>query len=270
MKRCAATIALLLLAGHAVGAADSGQAWTLKNKSVEVGLRFQEGSLRLVHLVNRGAGGIDYLADATPIPMFTLETGKGRITAHDGGWTLASGREVPVEAFGRVWGRRLELTMTRSAPVEVTVRQVVELYGDTGGLRVCSFLKNEADQPLAITASDVLALDLPDDPHQLHYVTGNLHWNTGTAGLHRGGRNAIACYDAGGGWFVVPENNWATCLVPGAAKGDSANKFLTIHVWDNEPNIRVSTNPAAVQLTLFHTRKSNTFPSTSACLPGMR
>ena len=126
-----------------------------------------------------------------------------------------------------------------------------EIYNDRAGLRCLSFVKNGADKKLTISASDVFALNLPDDPHELFYITGICDWNVTSAGLKNGGRNAIARYTTGNGWFVVPENNWATCLAPGKCKGDPNNKLLGIHAWDNEAKVRVASNPIAIQVTLF-------------------
>ncbi|MCX6873739.1 MAG: hypothetical protein NTW21_08020 [Verrucomicrobia bacterium] len=234
-----------------------GPAWTLQNKSLQATLDFAGGKLALTRFVNRKAG-TDYLAGQPPMPLFSYRIVGQPVTANDGGWSLASTHDANITLYGKSWGKRLEITLTRKQPAAFAVRQVFELY-DGGSMRCLSFIRNATDKPLIIEAADVLSLNLPDKPHQLHHVTGNLTWNTGTAGLHHGGRNAIARYDTGDGWFMVPENNWATCLEPGASKGDASQKLLVVDVWDNGPGVCVATNPKAVQLTLFPNEEAEFF-----------
>ena len=237
-------------AGEPASITAKGNAWTLRNDSLQATVSFVEGKLRMESFRNRAAN-TDYLQGQAGVPLFTHKIDGATVAADDGGWTLDGAEIKDIELYGRSWGKRLEITISRKQPVAFSTRQILEIYNGRAGLRYTSFLKNGTDKELAIRGSDVFQVNLPDEPHQLHYVTGNLKWNVGTAGLHEGGRNAIACYATGDGWFVVPENNWATCLAPGGAKGNAAEKLLHICVWDNAGRWRVAANPKAVQLTLF-------------------
>ncbi|MCX6937902.1 MAG: GH36 C-terminal domain-containing protein [Verrucomicrobia bacterium] len=255
MKQRLAIMALALAALFARAAEPaaitvSGNTWTLQNEAIQVVVSCAQGHLSLTRLSNQMAEK-DYLKDQAPESLFSLVINGQTVTASDGGWTLAKADLSDIKFYGKTWGKRLELSLTRTQPVAFSVRQVFEIYNGRAGLRVLSFLKNGTDQPVTISASDVFALNLPDRPHTLHYVTGNLMWNATKAGVHRVGRNVITSYDTGDGWFVVPENNWATSLVPGPAKASAQEKLLYIHAWDNEPKVRVASNPNAVQLTLF-------------------
>jgi hypothetical protein len=252
---CGLACAVILTARTALAAepasvADRGTTWALRNGALRATVSFVDGQLLLTSLENRAAG-TDYLKGRTPAPLFSYDMASNTVTAADGGWTLAGATVSAIVLYGKEWGKRLEITLSRAQPVAFSIRQVFEVYGDKSGLRVCSFLKNGTDLPLVLGGSDVLALNLPDRPHQVHYVTGNVKWNVGTGGVHRVGRNLVTAYDSGDGWFVVPENNWASCLEPGPSKGNPAEKLLYIHAWDGEPRVRVSTNPKAIQLTLF-------------------
>ena len=58
-------------------------------------------------------------------------------------------------------------------------------------------------------------------------------------------------YATGDGWYIMPEANWATSLSEGGHRGDYNHKFAYAYAWDKEQRVRVSTDPLAVQLTLF-------------------
>lgn len=224
--------------------------WTLQNDALRLTVQFRQGCLAVTSFENRTAG-IDYLQDRAGAPLFAHVVNGVAIDAADGQWELADAAITDIQVGGRHWGRRLELTVRRAQPIAFRVRQIFELYDGRGGIRCSSFLRNDTAEEVVIGASDVLRLRLPDAPHTLYHIEGVLTWRQTRAGLANGGRNALACYDSGDGWFVLPENNWATCLEAGAAKAHSADKLLGISVWDSQPDVRVATNPKAVQLVLF-------------------
>lgn len=227
-----------------------GKTWTLQNEALQAPVSFAGGSLLLAGLSNREAKK-DYLKGCPQSPLFSFVANGQTITANDGGWSLAKTSISDIKLYGIKWGQRLEITLTRAWPVAFSVRQVFEIYDGRAGLRCSSFLKNDTDDKLTISASDVLRLNLPDRPHTLYFIEGVLNWQATSGGLTNGGRNAIVRYAAGDGWFVLPENNWATSLEPGAAKARSTDKLLGLYVWNDEKAVRVATNPKAVQLILF-------------------
>ena len=254
MKSYAVLLALAMpLAARAAEPAvvtQHGNAWTLQNAALQTSVSFAAGKLFLTSLSNREAK-VDYLKDRQAAPLFSLAIDGHTVTANDGGWTLAQAAVSDIEVYGTQWGKRLELTLTRPQPLAIAVRQVIEIYGGRAGLRVLSFLKNGTDRQVTVRASDVLSLNLPDQPHTMYSIEGVLNWQATAGGLTNGGRNAIVRYAAGDGWYLVPENNWATCLEPGAGKAHSRDKMLGMFAWNGETAVRVATNPKAVQLVLF-------------------
>ncbi len=254
MKSSAVLLALAMpLAARAAEPAvvtQQGSAWTLQNAVHQTTVSFAAGKLFLTSLSNREAN-VDYLKDRQAAPLFSLAIDGHTVTANDGGWTLAQAAVSDIEVYGIQWGRRLELTLTRTDPLAIAVRQVVEIYRGRFGLRVLSFWKNGTDRQLTVRASDVLSLNLPDLPHTMYSIEGVLNWQATVGGSTNGGRNAMVRYVAGDGWYLVPENNWATCLEPGAGKAHSRDKMLGIFAWNGENAVRVATNPKAVQLVLL-------------------
>jgi hypothetical protein len=224
--------------------------WTLQNETLEVTLSVTRGSLAIDRLVNREAK-VDYLVGRPASPLFSHVINGVPVSANDGGWTLTGATVSDIECFGKKWGKRLEISLTRSQPVAILTRQVFEIYNGLAALRASSWVKNQTEREVTIQASDVLSLNLPDNPHTLYAIEGVLNWQASTNGLSNGGRNALVRYDTGDGWFIIPENNWATCLEPGRAKAHSKDKLLGIFVWDGAKTVRVATNPKAVQLVLF-------------------
>lgn len=224
--------------------------WKLQNEAVTLKVQFNHGKLTLGAFKNRKAG-LDYLAGQADLPLFTQVINGSKVAANDGSWTLGKTSISDIELYGKKWGKQLEVTLSRAVPVSLTTRQIFEIYNDSGSVRYSSFVKNETKNKMTISASDVLSLNLPDKPHSLYFIRGVLNWQETKGSLSNGGRNVLVRYESGDGWFVVPENNWATCLEPGKAKAHSKDKLLGIFVWDGDQTVRVATNPKAVQLVLF-------------------
>ena len=249
-----AIIAILpILGSHAAEPAavtEQGKTWTLRNESLQAAVTFSSGNVSLTSFYNREAK-VDYLKGRPPGPLFAHVVNGQTTTANDGGWTLADATITDIDYYGIKWGKRLEFTLTRKQPVAFSVRQVFEVYNGRAGMRCLSFLKNATDEKLTVNASDVLSLELPDRAHTLYSIEGIVNWQATNGGLTNGGRNALVRYASGDGWFVVPENNWATCLEPGASKGHSQDKLLGIFAWAGEKGLRVATNPKSVRLVLF-------------------
>ncbi len=259
-----ATIALALphsacaaapsVAGDTATVAQAKDTWTLSNAAMELRLAFKDGSLQVTGLANKAAGR-DYLAGRGAQPLFSHTVAGVVCAANDGKWTLEKAQVSPIVLYGKTWGKRLEITLSRTAPVAFSVRQVFELYNDDAGLRLLSFVKNGTDKEVTIGASEVLQLNLPEAPSALHGVKGISQWTT-VPKIERNGRNAIVCYGGDGakkdGLFVIPENNWATSVAPGQNQGVASEKMLYVDAFaDPKAPLRVWTNPKAVQLTLF-------------------
>jgi hypothetical protein len=229
--------------------------WTLRNESVEMAVSFVDGKLFIDGLRNPAAK-VDYLHWSASVPLFTHQLDGVTIAADDGEWKLDSAVTKDIELYGRHWGKRLEITISRTNPVKFCTRQVFEIYNGRAAIRYLSLVKNGTDKEVTINASDVFDLKLPDRPHMLYFIEGRTSWNSSREGLIRGGRNCIVRYDDGHGVFVIPENNWATSLEPGGFKGLPDEKLLYINAWQKGektegPNLSVSTNPKAVRLVLF-------------------
>ena len=231
-----------------------GTVWTLRNDTLQVTVSFAEGKLRLDSLQNRAAH-VDYLKGRPGMPLFAHWINGACVAADDGRWTLDGAQVKDIELYGKHWGKRLEITLSRTEPAAFSTRQVFEIYDGLAALRYASFVKNGTDKELTIEASQVFAADLPDRPHTLYFVEGISRWTSSREGLARGGRNCIVRYDDGHGLFVIPENNWATCLEPGADKGLAGEKLLRLNAWQqvgtSGPTLSVDTNPKAIQLVLF-------------------
>jgi hypothetical protein len=257
-------IALLLMGGCLVPAtfaeepasiAANGKVWTLQNDSLQTTVSFADGKLRMDSLQNRAAK-VDYLQERASAPLFTHQLDGVAVAADDGGWTLDGATTNDIELYGRQWGKRLEITISRTKPVAFSTRQVFEVYNGRAALRYFSFVKNGTDKEVTINASDVFDANLPDRPRRLHFVERYTRWNTSQESLTRGGRNCLVRYDDGHGLFVLLENNWATSLEPGGFKGLPGEKMLHLNAWPQGAKtqgatLSVATNPKAVQLVLF-------------------
>jgi hypothetical protein len=228
----------------------AGNSWKLYNEVVSLAVEFNDGRLALRSLANLQAK-VDDLTGQPSVPLFSHVIDGGVVTADDGGWSLAGASVADIECYGKKWGKRLEISLTRSQPVAILTRQVFEIHDGLAALRYSSWVKNLTDHKARIQTSDVLSLNLPDSPHTLYAIEGVLNWTASKGGLTNGGRNALVRYDTGDGWFMIPENNWATCLEPGGGKAHSKDKLLGLFVWDGAKTVRVATNPKAVQLVLF-------------------
>jgi hypothetical protein len=237
---------------HAAGAAESDkpQRWQLDNASMAVAVRFAGGRLAIENVVDRGIGR-EMLDPARARALFTYRIGEQVVRADDGGWALAGQRTAPLEAFGRRWGTRLELALSRVAPRAMTVRAVFEMHEGACGMRFHTRLKNDEDAEWTVGEAEVLSLPFARRPATIHQVPGRTRWASSREPLSGGKRNAVVVYDDGGGWYVNPENNWCTSLQPGARKGSVEHPFLRLGVWDGDEAMTVKTDPAAVQLTLF-------------------
>ena len=179
MKRSIATIAMVLIAAlaRAVEPAvitEHGNTWTLRNETLQATVAFSAGNLSLTSFSNRQAKR-DYLKGRSPAPLFSFVIDGKSIAANDGGWRLAKANVSDIELYGIKWGKRLEITLTRTQPVAFSIRQVFEIYDGRAGLRCTSYLRNETDREQTIESSDVLSLNFPDQPHELCVRRARVH-----------------------------------------------------------------------------------------------
>ena len=231
--------------------AEAKNIWTLESNTLRAVVTFDNGSADLASLVNKRTGK-ELLTGAGPRCLFRHTVDGQEMSAKDGQWALGGAKTADITAFGKHWGRSLTLDLARPA-AKLTVSLVFEIYDGYAGLRYGSFLQN--DDPAkerTISASDILVLNLPDGRHVIDYVPWQTKWASTTGGLEKAKRNCLLRYENGDGLAILPENNWCTSLVPGAGKGDPKQPFLFMDVLaGNATGLRISTNPTAVQLTLF-------------------
>lgn len=228
----------------------SQTSWKLQNDAMSMTVMFRDGSLAVGSLKHR-ATGVEALDVKGAPPLFTHRIDGADVRADDGKWTLSGATVSDLRFYERSWGKRLEIVMERHEPVPFQTRHVFEIHDGRAGVRYHSYVKNLTDSKVTIHASEVLHLNLPDRPHTLYAIEGIVNWIETRDGMTHGGRNALVRYDAGNGWYVLPENNWATCLESGPHQGHSSEKLLGIDVWSDGAGMRVKTNPKAVQLVLF-------------------
>ncbi|MCX6877636.1 MAG: hypothetical protein NTW21_28075 [Verrucomicrobia bacterium] len=108
------------------------------------------------------------------------------------------------------------MRIARTAAEKFQTRLVFEIHNGRAGLRYYSYVKNiDSAKTLTISASDILALNFPNNPHNLHYVPPNTVWSSTTGVLADGKRTCLVRYDTGDGWAINPENHFRTSLRPG-------------------------------------------------------
>lgn len=226
----------------------SGNTWTLESDVLRVVLSFAGGSIQMTSFYNKEAGK-EYLTGSGSNYLFYYNYGGSDLYANDGGWTLGADTISNISLFSTTWGKRLEIPITRTSPQNVTITLRFEMYNDRAGLKYSNFIKNNSTSNKTITASDVIALNFPNDAHTLHYVP-NMTWSSTTGALPlNAGKNAITRYNTGDGWTLQPEMNWKT-------QGATDNlPFAGINAWSGISGVKVSTNPGSLQLVLFPNEK---------------
>ncbi len=222
----------------------SGNVWTLENDVMRVSIIYGSGSIEMTSFYNKEAG-VEYLTGSGSKHLFYHNYGGSALYSNDGGWTLGTAVITDIQKFGVHWGKALEIPVTRTSPQHLTVTLRFEMYNDRAGLNYSNRIKNHSASNKTITESDIVALNLPDNPHTLHYVP-NMTWSSTRGALAPNtGRNAISVYDSGDGWIVQPEMNWKT-LGP-----VDRLPFANINAWSGIDGVKVSTNPGSLQLVLF-------------------
>ncbi|WP_090116309.1 carbohydrate-binding protein [Cohnella sp. OV330] len=222
----------------------SGNTWTLENDVLRAVITFSGGSIEMTSFYNKEAGK-EYLTGSGSSYLFYYNYGGSDLYADDGGWTLGADTVSDITKFGTTWGKQLTIPISRTSPQNVTVQLKFELYNDRAGLKYSNVLKNNGTSEKTISASDIIALNFPNDAHTLYYVP-NMTWSSTSGALApNAGKNAITQYNTGDGWTIQPEMNWKT-------QGGTNNlPFANINAWSGIDNVKVSTNPGSLQLVLF-------------------
>lgn len=225
--------------------------WDLENSTMRAAVEFENGSLKLTSFYNR-LSNREFLQDSVKSYLFSYTYGEyipgtvwsyagfikdGKVPSaasnpvtmksDDGSWKLESGKTKVSDISASTedgntqhLGKQLELTVTNEEN-KFQVRLVFQIYDGMAGLHYQNYVKNIGDKKMVISESDVISLDVPDEPHYLHYVnaksssTGggaeNSTWKAVTGGLPANtGRNALMAYSGGDGWWIMPETNWRT------------------------------------------------------------
>lgn len=221
-------------------------AWTLENSVLKAVVTFQDGSIDMTSFYNKAAD-TEYLTGSGPRTLFSYGFDNGSIAAADDGkWSLEDSNVTEIDLYDRSWGEQLEVTLTCTDPVDLQVKLVFEIYDGNAGLRYQSFIQNNTSSNLTVTKSDVLELNLKNNPHTAYYLP-NMVWAS-TKGALSNARNCVMDYDTGDGWCMVPELNWKT-------NGSSDNTYPAfggVYAWANgEQSVRFSSNPSSLQLVLF-------------------
>ncbi|SDO34868.1 Glycosyl hydrolase family 36 C-terminal domain-containing protein [Paenibacillus sp. yr247] len=226
----------------------SGNVWTIENDVMRSVVSFASGSIQMTSFYNKAAGK-EYLTGTGSQYLFYYKYDGSDLYANDGGWTLGTATVTDITKFGTNWGELLTIPVTRSTPQNVTIYLNFEIYNGNAGIKYSNSIQNNAGFNKTITDSDLLVLNLPNDPHTLHYVP-NMAWFSTTGALApNAGRNAITVYNTGDGWGLQPEMNWKTEGAPNRLP------FASINAWSGISNVKLSTNSEALQLVLFPNEK---------------
>jgi len=225
----------------------SGSKWALANDNLQTVVSFSGGSIKMTSLYNKRALK-EYLGASPNARLFWYQDGNGNsMAANDGGWTLGADTISDIRCFGKSWGKQLEVTVSRTSPVAMQVRLVFDIYNDMSGLHYYTFIKNNnTSTNLKIVNSEVISLDLPNNPHTIIYANQNNLGRGSTTDAKVDCMNAVCTYNTGDGWAINPELNIHT-------SNDSARKpFGYLDCWSgNSKIVKFYTLPECVQLDLF-------------------
>jgi hypothetical protein len=225
--------------------------WILQNDALRSVVVFSNGSVEMTSFYNKLADR-EYLTGSGERHLFQYTFDGTNLVANAGGWSLDASAIKDIKVYGQTWGKQLAVEISRKCPQNVSIKLVFEIYNGSAGLKYSTFIKNnDSAHEKQISASDIIALNFPNEQHTLYYVPQGITWTSTNGSLVAGKENCLARYDTGDGWVISPENNHATSLVPGGFKGDPDNPFLFLDVWNGTPTVKVYSNPKAVQLVLF-------------------
>lgn len=229
----------------------TGNTWTLENDVLKSVISFSSGNIDMTSFYNKEAAK-EYLNGTGSKYLFKYTYDGSNLLANDGGWTLGTDTISDISVFSKTWGKQLVVNISRTSPKNVNVKLVFEIYNGRAGLRYYTYIKNnDSSNKKTVSASDVVALNFPNNAHTIYYSHTSISWASTTGALASGKINCINRYDTGDGWIVAPENNHGTSLQAGQDKGDTAHPFMNINAWSGINNVVVSTDTQAVQLVLF-------------------
>ncbi len=165
-----------------------------------------------------------------------------------------------------VLGKKLTISIEKQ---NIEIGLEFELFDGRSGLRYQTQIKNKSlDSKLMIERSDVISLDLPNNPHNIHYVTnskwlsttGNIEEATTTNNANDVPKCLITLYNDNEGWYIAPEVNWKTQYGPEVSdKQETPNYYYQLRpfalatAWaaGSTNLVKVLTCPEAFQLVLF-------------------
>jgi len=228
----------------------NGNNWTLENDVMRTVISFSDGSIDMTSFYNKLVDR-EYLTGQGERHLFYHKYEGNDIYADDGGWTLESSAISDISLYNINWGKQLEIVISRDVPHKMAIKLIFEIYNGRAGLRYQTFIKNNEGVEKTINVSDIIALNFPNENKTIYYAHGTIAWSNTRDSLASGKYNCITRYDTGDGWILSPENNFATSLEPGGFVGDENHPFLYINAWSGIDNVKVSTDPLAVQLVLF-------------------
>lgn len=257
----------------------NGKTWVLTNDVVSFEIEYtQNGGVKLKQFYNKEAA-INYVGDKSLLFDYTgqyISTLKNvapknfHYKATDADWIYKAHNVenivISKSLNNSVLGKKLALTIEKE---NISIRLEFELFDGRSGLRYQTFIKNKSKQAkLMIERSDVISLDLPNKPHNMHYVT-NSRWlstsgNMEEASLTNKANDVAKClinlYDSNDGWYIAPETNWKTQYGPEEPKKQETpsyyyelRPFAATSAWatGSTEQVKVYTCQESLQLVLF-------------------
>lgn len=253
--------------------------WILENDVVLFEVEYTQGSgIKLKQFYNKEAG-VNYIGDNSLLFDYAgqyISTNKNTAPisfdykATDGDWSYKTHKVENISMSKTlnnvILGKKLAVSIEKQ---NIEVRLEFEIFDGRSGLRYQAFIKNKSlDSKLMIERSDVISLDLPNNPHNIHYVT-NSKWlstsgNMEEASLSNKANDVPKClvnlYDTNQGWYIAPEVNWKTQYGPEVPEKQETpsyyyelRPFASISAWaSGSPNqVKVYTCQESLQLVLF-------------------
>lgn len=257
------------------------QRWTLENDNLLAEIVFSpENGLKMTQLYNK-AVAVNYLSGAGQSSLFryrghfvyAAETATSKkvsipfaYDANDAAWQAGTHSVEDILMYTlngtRVVGKKLIIPIQKDS---ISIRLAFEIFDGKSGLRIQNFIKNKTtDYKLYIEQSEVIRLNFPNQPHNLHYVT-NTQWYSTTgsvaeAPLYNKGKGVakllLNLYDTNDGWYVAPEVNWRTQQgpeIPTSSYEYMHRSFAGATAWTtgSADFVQVITHPESLQLVLF-------------------
>lgn len=257
----------------------NNKTWILENDVVLFELAYtQNGGINLKQFYNKEAS-VNYVGNSSLLfdyagQYISSEKNVASVPfeykATDNDWNYKGATIENIVMSKSLSGTTLGKVLAVSLEKEnVEIRLVFELYDGKSGLRYQTFVKNKNQKlKLMIERSEVISLDLPNNPHNIHYVT-NSKWlstsgNIEEASLYNKANDVAKClvnlYNNNEGWYIAPEVNWKTQYGPEIPEKQETpgyyyelRPFAAVSAWaTSSPNhVKVFTCQEALQLVLF-------------------